>query len=596
VNYLAQIQPPLIEAFDVVATAPRGVSLLRELIASLAIRGALCTQSAADASAETLLERIKKEREQLPGKARRNSTSTSNAVNKATTPFRLPRTWRWARFQDVILDSEAGWSPNCEASPRSAGSWGVLKVSAVSWGEFRGWENKQLPADLPPRPQFEVRPGDFLISRANTAELVARSVVVGIPEPQLLLSDKIIRLRLSEHADPRFFNVVNNAADARNHYAVKASGTSSSMKNVSRDVILELPVPIPPLAEQHRIVARVDELMKLCDALEQNGRLADEQHEQLVSTLFDALADSDSAHALAQNWVRVAEHFDVLFDRPEAIDALEQTVLQLAVRGLLVAQVPQDDSAESLLSRIRSERSRLFSSGLAKRGRDLIPVREDEKAFALPPQWVWVRFDDLVRADKPIAYGVLVPGPDVPDGIPFVRLGDLSLDRPQAQPEKAISPEVDAQFARTRLEGGEILLGVVGSIGKLGVAPPTWKGANIARAVSRIVPTSLVDKEFVLALLQSRFMRERFLGDTRTLAQPTLNIGLIRECPTPLPPLAEQRRIVARVDELRQLCAELRGKLTEAQSTQTSLANALTAAAGEQLEYTTAAGATSGPD
>ncbi len=98
------------------------------------------------------------------------------------------------------------------------------------------------------------------------------------------------------------------------------------MKNVSRAVVLALPVPLPPLAEQHRIVARVEELMKLCDALEQSGRLADEQHARLTSTLFDALAASESAYALAENWQRVAEHFDLLLSYPESSDAFEQVI------------------------------------------------------------------------------------------------------------------------------------------------------------------------------------------------------------------------------------------------------------------------------
>jgi type I restriction enzyme S subunit len=146
---------------------------------------------------------------------------------------------------------------------------------------------------------------------------------------------------------------------------------------------------------------------------------------------------------------------------------------------------------------------------------------------------------------------------------------------PADRPEKSISPDVDAQFLRTRLEGGEILMGVVGSIGKLGIAPPSWAGANIARAICRICPDERVDKRYVLLLLESQFMQANFAGDTRTLAQPTLNVGLIRAAPTPVPPVAEQARIVARVTELRRLCADLRQRLADGQATQSRLAEAL---------------------
>jgi type I restriction enzyme S subunit len=228
-----------------------------------------------------------------------------------------------------------------------------------------------------------------------------------------------------------------------------------------------------------------------------------------------------------------------------------------------------------LLKQIRSEKDRLIAAGQIKRDKPLPPITDDEKPFELPSGWTWVRFDELTHPLKPIAYGVLVPGPEMEGGVPFVRIADLSLTDPPAKPEKSISPDVDTQFQRTRLEGGEILMGVVGSIGKLGVAPPTWAGANIARAICRIVPADAGLNEFVLFLLQTEFMQTSFAGDTRTLAQPTLNVGLIRQALTPLPPPAEQSRIVARVESLRRLCADLRQRLSASQTTQAQLAGAL---------------------
>jgi type I restriction enzyme S subunit len=161
-------------------------------------------------------------------------------------------------------------------------------VSAVSWGSFDSTANKELPLELDPRPELEVRDGDFLLSRANTADLVARSVLVVAPPPMLMLSDKIIRLKLSPQVDARYINLFNNGDDARIYYAERASGTSSSMKNVSREVVLGLPVALPPLAEQARIVARVTELRRLCAALRE--RLAASQAAQ--SRLAEALVES----------------------------------------------------------------------------------------------------------------------------------------------------------------------------------------------------------------------------------------------------------------------------------------------------------------
>ena len=132
-------------------------------------------------------------------------------------------------------------------------------------------ENKQLLRGVEPRLAARVKNGDFLVSRANTAELVAKAVIVNTCPVNLMLSDKIVRLRFVDSCDQRYFLLVNNRTTcAREYYAETASGTSPSMKNVSREAIYRLPIPIPPLEEQHRIVAKVGELMAVCDELERS--------------------------------------------------------------------------------------------------------------------------------------------------------------------------------------------------------------------------------------------------------------------------------------------------------------------------------------
>jgi len=350
---------------------------------------------------------------------------------------------------------------------------------------------------------------------------------------------------------------------------------------LSRNEAYSLPVAIPPLAEQHRIVAKVDELMALCDLLEAEQADAASAHTRLVEALLGTLTQSTDATDLAANWQRLAEHFDSLFTTEASIDALKQTVLKLAVMGKLVPQALHDEPASELLKKIAQERTRLEMAGICKKSKAMSVVGKDEHPFEVPDGWTWVLFDEIINPQKPISYGVLVPGPEVADGVPFVRIADLSITAPPALPEKKIDRKVDAQYSRTRLDGGEILMGVVGSIGKLGLAPRSWKGANIARAICRIVPTEHVDKLFVLQLLQSKFMQSSFVGDTRTLAQPTLNVGLIRSALTPVPPLAEQKRIVAKVDELMALCDHIKADLATARQQQATLADTLIDAALE---------------
>ncbi|WP_454740251.1 restriction endonuclease subunit S [Cupriavidus necator] len=253
--------------FDLLLDRPEAVDALEQTIVQLAMRGLLVPQIPGEESASDLLQDIRQEKDRLiaNGKIRRDKPLSK--IDEEDLPFEVPDGWIWTRLGAAVLDSEAGWSPSCENTPRAPGSWGVLKVSAVSWGQFRPHENKALPTHLVPKPEYEVQPGDFLLSRANTEELVARSVLVDMHEPMLMMSDKLIRLRLSTLINPQYLNLFNNSRVARPYYAAHASGTSSSMKNVSREVVLNLPVAMPPAAEQARIVTRVAELRQLCTDL-----------------------------------------------------------------------------------------------------------------------------------------------------------------------------------------------------------------------------------------------------------------------------------------------------------------------------------------
>lgn len=168
----------------------------------------------------------------------------------------------------------------------------------------------------------------------------------------------------------------------------------------------------------------------------------------------------------------------------------------------------------------------------------------------LPKSALEIPLGELVMPGTSISYGVLVPGPDTENGIPFARVQDLSIKSASPTPNKRISGNISAQYKRTILQGGEVLIGVVGSIGKIGIAPQSWAGANIARAVCRVIPRPDVDARFLAESLSDRRCQDYFREQTRTLAQPTLNVGQLENTPIKLPSLDEQRRIVAELDAL----------------------------------------------
>src|SRR4028119_768768 len=248
------------------------------------------------------------------------------------------------------------------------------------------------------------------------------------------------------------------------------------------------------------------------------------------------------------------ENFDAIAEAPGGIPKLRSLILDLAVRGKLVAQNFNDESVTVMLQKINEAKQQIAKQIKVKRMKLATSIPIEGRDLSLPPNWECVYLEGLIHPEYPISYGVLVPGLDVEDGVPFVRVQDLDLFNPPEKLSKSIAYEVDAKYARTRLIGGEILMAVVGSIGKLAIAPKSWAGANIARAVCRISPVNLIDRYYLTLVLQANITQNYFLEATRTLAQPTLNVGLVEKAQIPLPPLAEQKRIVEKVDELMALC------------------------------------------
>jgi type I restriction enzyme S subunit len=279
------------ENFDLLYDNPENVGKLKQAILQLAVQGKLVEQNPEDEPASVLIEKIEMEKKKLLNEGKIQKAKNSQAVDVEEIPYNIPNGWLWIRFGNIAPHIEAGWSPMCEKRPKEGEEWGVLKISAVSWNVFNPSENKALPSNLNPRPEYEVKPNDFLMSRANTSELVGKSVIVEETTPKLMISDKVLRLFFSSFASHKFYNLFNNSQTARFYYAKEASGTSSSMKNISREVIYNMPVPLPPLNEQKRIVEKVEQLMGLCDELEAKLRKSREDSEKLMEMVVRGLLE-----------------------------------------------------------------------------------------------------------------------------------------------------------------------------------------------------------------------------------------------------------------------------------------------------------------
>jgi type I restriction enzyme, S subunit len=351
----------------------------------------------------------------------------------------------------------------------------------------------------------------------------------------------------------------------------RMTGTAGQ-KRLPRAYFENTAFPLPPLAEQARIVARVDELMLLCDALETQGRLEDEHHARLLNTLLGTLTDGTTPEELATNWQRVADHFDLLLDRPEAVDALEQTILQLAVRGLLVPQDPSDEPATALLARIAKERARRIAAGELRRPRDTDAEDASEPPYPLPPGWAWSTLS---------AVGAINPRNDAKDDVvaSFVQMSSIPVafdDQHLTEPRSW--REIKSGF--THFAEGDVGVAKITPCfenGKSTVFQNLRNGIGAGTTELHIFrPLCGVQPRYVLLFLKSPdFRRDGEARMTGTAGQKRLPRMYFENCPFPLAPLPEQARIVARVTELRRLCADLRQRLVASQATQSHLADAL---------------------
>ncbi|QQN68410.1 restriction endonuclease subunit S [Comamonas testosteroni] len=349
--------------------------------------------------------------------------------------------------------------------------------------------------------------------------------------------------------------------------------TGTAQPKMNQAKLNSIVVPLPPLAEQSRIVARVEELMRLCDALEEKGRLEHNQHQQLLQALLDSLTQTQSAQELARHWQRLAQHFDLLIDRPEAVDALEQTILQLAVRGLLVEQDASDEPASELLKKIRAEKDRLIAEGKIKKDKPLPEISDDKKPFDLPLGWVWVRVSEICSTVTDGEHAT----PERCIDASQVRLVTAKNVRSECM-DFAVTDYVPRNVAeqcwrRCKPEVGDVLMVSVGATtGRLCVLREDVDMV-LVRSVTLLRSVQLgVDVSYFALHLMSTDSQKEIWASVKQSAQPCLYLAKSAALKIALPPLAEQSRIVARVTELRALCQQLRDKLTQARHTQTQLA------------------------
>ena len=425
----------------------------------------------------------------------------------------------------------------------------------------------------------QVNSGDILITRAGPKNRVGISCLVHETRPKLMISDKIIRFHLIQAGlYERYISLCLNAGLTSRHIEESKSGMAESQMNISQDKLKAAPIPLCPVPEQKRIVAKVDELMALCDALEQEQESSIAAHALLVENLLAALTNAANQGEFKQAWARVAAHFDTLFTTEQSVEQLKQTILQLAVMGKLAEQDPADEPAGVLLERIAAEKARLVQEKKIKKQRALPEISEGEKVFELPEGWAWCRIWDVAEL---ITSGSRDWAKYYSDsGAIFVTMGNLSRGDYKLRMDtiRYVQPPEDGEGARTQLKEHDLLISITGDVGNLGLIPENFGVAYINQhtCLLRFMPE--IQNKYFPELMRSPLAKRQYDAPQRGIKN-SFRLGDVGEMVIPLPPLEEQKRIAAMVDQLMLMCEQLKAKITNSQESQLMIASALTESA-----------------
>ncbi|QXH47616.1 restriction endonuclease subunit S [Pseudomonas xanthosomatis] len=561
----------LTDNLPLLAGAPNGIKKLRELILELAVRGKLVPQDPSDEPASELLKRIAEEKARLVLEGKVKKQKTLAEFGEEAEPFELPAGWRWGTLAQVAF-----------VNPRNAAA-DSLEVSFVPM-TFIGTRFDDQHAQEP-RVWGEVKQGfthfaegDIGVAKItpcfeNSKACVFSKLVNGLGAGTTELH--IVR-PVGGTLDPRFVLAYLKSPQFLLVGETKMTGTAGQ-KRLPKDFVETNPFPLPPLPEQHRIVAKVDELMALCDRLEARQGDAESAHAQMVQALLNSLTHARDAEDFAQSWQRLSEHFHTLFTTESSIDALKKTLLQLAVMGKLVPQDPSDEPACKLLGRISTGKAELVRAGILKAPKPLPSIKQDEIPYTLPLTWQWVRLGEIsqfINGDRGKNYPNRTEY--VLEGIPWINTGHIEPDGTLSQDSMHfITRDKFESLNSGKIRVGDLVYCLRGAtFGKTAIVDPFSEGA-IASSLMIIRPFEPCSNRYMYRYLISQIGRDQIFRFDNGSAQPNLSANSVRLYVYPLPPLAEQHRIVTKLDQLMALCDQLKASLNQARQMHEHLASAL---------------------
>jgi type I restriction enzyme S subunit len=528
----------LLKHFNRISASPNAIPRLRSFILDLAVRGKLVSQDSKDEPAAELLKRNQAAKIQR-GRVERPRKET--AISKDGQNFLLPIGWVWASLADLVtvLNGRA-YSQNellSEGTP-------VLRVGNLFTSQHWYYSNLKLDEDK------YCDEGDLIFAwSASFGPFIWRG-------PKVIYHYHIWKLAL--HSERDICKLYLYRLLLQKTQEIKESGHGISMLHMTKEKMEKLQVPLPPLAEQQRIVAKVAELMALCDRLEATQREREIRRDRLTAASIQHLNNGESAGIFRERVNFCLNNLAGLTSRPDQIKQIRQTVLNLAVRGQLVSQDPNDEPAHQLLRRIKAEKARLLTEGLIKKLDSAELPTASEFPFAMPPGWASSTLQSLCIS---VTDGDHLPPPKADQGVPFLVIGNVRSQTLNFAGCRHVPEQYyEALDAIRRPQKEDILYTLVGSYG-IPVIVADNRPFCVQRHIGILRPSTIINVPFLSRVLESKWVFDQATSYATGIAQKTVPLAGLRRILIPLPPLAEQQRIVAKVDELMAVCDRLEAQL-----------------------------------
>ena len=542
-----------------------GIKKLRELILELAVRGKLVPQDPNDEPASILLDKINKEKNKLiqENKLKKSGKNTNTPENEEAID--LPNGWKLTKLIDVY-DVRDGTHDTPKYTQEG---YPLITSKNLYTGKLDFSDIKFISEldHLKISERSRVDRNDILFAMIGS---IGNPTIVDVETEFSIKNVALFKYYKYELSAPHYLKYYLICAADK----LKSKSAGGVQPFVSLGTLRDFIFPLPPLEEQHRIVAKVDELMALCDQLEQQTLTSIDAHATLVETLLETLTNSADAAELEQNWARISEHFDTLFTTEQSIDALKQTILQLAVMGKLVRQDPTDEPASVLLEKIAAEKAQLIKDKKIKKEKPLPPISDDEKPFELPQGWEWCRlanFADVGTGATPSRANSSYWQPEEFSWVSSGETGELFVTKTKEKISRLAVKETNVSIYPV----GTLIVAMYGQGKTRGQITELLieAGTNQACAAIRLINENESHKKYIKLFFLKAY--EEIRSFAAGGAQPNLNVGKISTTVIPIPPLNEQKRIVAKVDLLMLLCEQLKNRLQESCKIQLHLTNSI---------------------